>query len=87
MKKTSVFNLNHKKHSTAFFFQALFSALILAVAFLIDDVIDNVITANSHGPHQRYIILAVHTIVIFALSFVVLYILRWIFGWGDTFLG
>ena len=87
MKKKSIININHKNHNVAFFFQALFSAIILAVAFLIDDVIDNAIDSEIHESNKKYIKLGAHVVVIFLLSFILIYAFRWIFGWGDTFLG
>lgn len=87
MKKKSLVHLNHKSYHVAFFFQALFSAVILAGAFLINDVMDEIIDEDYHGSNKKYIKLAIQVVVIFVLSFIVVYLLRWVFGWGDTFLG
>jgi len=87
MKKKSLIHINHKVHSNAFIFQALFSAIILAVAFLLDDIMDGLIDEEVHAGNKKYIKLSIHVVFLFLLFLIVLYLFKWIFGWGDNLLG
>lgn len=87
MTKKSLIRVDHKRHSNAFFFQALFSALLLALAFLMDDLFNELIDESIHGSYKKYIKLSSHVLVIFVLSLILIYAFKWIFGWGDAFLG
>ena len=87
MKKRYLVNVNHKRHHNAFLFQALFSALIVALAFLVDGFLEEIVDEDYHGKNKKYIKMAIQVIVVFLLSLVLIYIFHWLFGWGDTFLG
>lgn len=87
MKKKSLVNVNHKRHHNAFLFQALFSAIVLGLAFLIDGVLEEIVDHEYHGSNKKYIKMAIQFVVVFLLTIIVIYIFYWTFGWGDTFLG
>ena len=80
-------NMNHMSHVNSFIFQAAFSSIIVALAFLVDDVLDMVLNDLVVGPSKKYIKAAIHCVFIFILTFGVIFLFRFLFGWGDTFLG
>ena len=80
-------SVDHKRLNTAFFFQALFSAIILALAFYLDQWIDELIDKNKHGKNHKHYKLLAHVGVMFVITFIVIYLMKFIFGWGNTFLG
>ena len=59
--KLPIFKLNHKHHSSAFFFNALYSAVIFAVVLVVNDLIDEYIDKNKFkNHHHKYIKLLIH---------------------------
>ena len=76
--------VNHKKFSNGFLFQGIFSALLFAIAFLINDILDELIDENIHGNNQKWYKLLCHTAIIFVLTFLVIWALFFIFGWGKV---
>ena len=86
--KFPIFKLNHKHHSSAFFFNALYSAVIFAVVLVVNDHIDEYLDKNDFKTHHhKYLKLLVHFTTTFILTFLVIYVFWILFGWGDTFLG
>lgn len=86
--KLPIFKINHKHHNNAFFINALYSAVIFAAVFVFNDHIDEYIDKNVFKTdHHKYIKLLIHFTTTFILTFLVIYVFRILFGWGDTFLG
>lgn len=83
----TIVKVNHKEHKNAFFFQALFSAIILSCGFYLNDWLDHIIKEKVHGHNKKHIKAAIHMGVIFVITFIIIYLLYYLFGWGNTFLG
>lgn len=77
-------HVNHKKFVNGVLFQAIFSALVFATAFLINDVLDEAIDENIHGKNQKWYKLLCHTATVFILTFIVILVLFVGFGWGKV---
>ena len=80
-------DINHTSHVNSFLLHAAFSAVVVAVAFFLNDIFDMVIDSYVSGSSKKYIKAVLHCVVIFILTLAVIYIFRFLFGWGDTFLG
>lgn len=76
--------VNHKKFSNGFLFQAIFSALLFATAFLLNDIFDELIDESIHGHNKKWYKLLCHTAIILVLTFLVILVLFFIFGWGKV---
>lgn len=86
-KKKTVFPLvpiNHKNRHYSFFFQALFTSLVVALAFLVDEIFEKYVTFNENNTTVKVIGQFLITMII---SLTVIYILYFCFGWGDALLG
>jgi len=81
-----VFKFNQKDMNTAFFFNALFTAVTFAIVLVFNDFIEDEYTEfkNKMTPIQKG---AIHTVVIFLFTFILTYVFRFLFGWGDTLIG
>ena len=84
LKFQPLIHVNHKKFVNGFLFQAIFSALLFATTFLINDVLDEAIDENIHGKNQKWYKLLCHTAIVFILTFIVILILYFGFGWGKV---
>lgn len=83
----SLFRLNHKNFFVAYLFQAIFTSLVFAVAFVVDDLMDIAIDENYHGENKKYIKMAANAGFLFVFVFVIIYVFHFVFGWGKTFQG
>jgi hypothetical protein len=83
----TLIEINHTSHVNSFLLQAAFSAITVALAFFLDDVLDIAIDNSTFGESNKYIKASIHCVVIFILTLSVIYLFRFLFGWGDTFLG
>lgn len=79
-----LFPINHKNRHYSFFFQALFTSLVVALAFLIDEILRKYISANESNTTVKVIGQFIITMII---SLLVIYTLYICFGWGDALLG
>ena len=80
---------NYKDHKTAFFFNALFTAVSFAAILVFNDQVDTYLEKQHYFTKDThpYVKGAIHTITILIWTFIVTYLFKFIFGWGDTFLG
>lgn len=78
-------HLDHTKHVNAFLLQSLFAALLVTFAFIFNDLLDELV--DRRAASGKYLKAVGHACVTFVVSFGLIYALRFIFGWGDTFLG
>ena len=83
----SLIRLNHQNFFVAYFFQAIFTALLFAVAFVVDDLMDIAIDENYHGENKKYIKMGANAGFLFVFTFAIIYFFHYVFGWGKTFLG
>ena len=83
----SLIRLNHQNYFVAYLFQAIFTALLFAVAFVVDDFMDIAIDENYHGENKKYIKMGVNAAFLFVFTFAIIYFFHYVFGWGKTFLG
>ena len=83
----SLIRLNHQNYFVAYLFQAIFTALLFAVAFVVDDLMDIAIDENYHGENKKYIKMGVNAAFLFVFTFAIIYFFHYVFGWGKTFLG
>ena len=85
----ALFKFNHKHRGTAFFFNALFTAVTFAIILVFNDQLDKYLEKQDyfHDDTHPYIKGGVHAISILIVTFVLTYIFRFVFGWGNTLLG
>tara|TARA_B100002019_G_C21010600_1_gene469815 strand:- start:397 stop:684 length:288 start_codon:yes stop_codon:yes gene_type:complete len=86
-KKSAFFPLipiNHRNRHFSFFFQAIFTSLVVALAFLIDEILKKYVSENESNTTVKVIGQFLITMVI---SLIVIYALYFCFGWGDALLG
>jgi len=85
----ALFKFNYKDHKTAFFFNALFTAVSFAAILVFNDQVDTYLEKQHYFTKDThpYVKGAIHTITILIWTFIVTYLFKFIFGWGDTFLG
>ena len=87
--KIPLINLNHKNHNNAFFFNALYSAVIFAVVLIFNDYVDKFLDKKKEfkDHHKKSIKVFIHFITTFILTLGLIYLFWVIFGWGNTLLG
>ena len=85
----AIFKFNYREHSTAFFFNALFTAVTFATILVFNDKVDDYLEKQHYFNKDihPYVKGGVHTITILVWTFIITYLFKFIFGWGDTFLG
>ena len=85
----ALLKFNYKDHKTAFFFNALFTAVSFAAILVFNDQVDTYLEKQHYFTKDThpYVKGAIHTITILIWTFIVTYLFKFIFGWGDTFLG
>jgi len=85
----ALFKFNYKEHTTAFFFNALFTAVTFATILVFNDKVDDYLEKQHYFSDDThpYVKGGVHTITILVWTFIITYLFKFIFGWGDTFLG
>jgi len=49
----ALIKINHSKHKTAFFFEALFAAIILSGSFYLDSWLDELIDKKIHKKKKK----------------------------------
>lgn len=78
-----LFHINHKNIHNGILFNALYSAIVFATIFIVNDYIDESIIPHlekkSYHSFTKFII---HICIIFVISIIVVYVMWWIFGWG-----
>lgn len=79
-----LFHVNHKNIHYSFFFQALFTSLVVALAFLIDEILEKYFSPNESSTTAKVIGQFLITMII---SLLVIYFLYICFGWGKALLG
>ena len=85
----ALFKFNQKHHGTAFFFNALFTAVTFAIILVFNDQLDKYLE-NQHyflDDTHPYVKDGVHAVSILIVTFTLTYVFRYTFGWGNTLLG
>lgn len=78
-------NINHKSLHNAFIFNAIYSAIIFGLLFVINDYIDdNILDKSKKNYWQK---LLIHMVIIFTITFTLVLLFWFVFGWGKTFFG
>ena len=77
-------NINHKNKNIAFFFHALYGALVITIAFIINSSLDKIIDKNRSKKLNPYLKTFIHFITILIIAMIVIYILYYLFGWGNA---
>tara|TARA_B110000305_G_C19068035_1_gene460274 strand:- start:65 stop:307 length:243 start_codon:yes stop_codon:yes gene_type:complete len=71
-------NLGRKNYLGAFFFHSIYAAILFALVFTIDDLLDSKYGKNKNIIRKGLI----HSVSIFVFSVIILFILWFGFGWG-----
>ena len=86
--KIPLIRVNHKNHNIAFFFNALYSAIIFAIILTFNDYIDQFLDKKALKDHyKKSIKVFIHLMITFIFTIGLIYLFWFIFGWGNTFLG
>ena len=85
----AIFKFNYREHTTAFFFNALFTAVTFATILVFNDYVDKYLEEQHYFTPDThpYVKGGIHTMTILVWTFIVTYLFKFIFGWGDTMLG
>tara|TARA_B100001248_G_C27024812_1_gene293682 strand:+ start:48 stop:335 length:288 start_codon:yes stop_codon:yes gene_type:complete len=75
--------INYKNRHFSFTFQALFSSLVVALAFAIDTLLQSALDSS----HNIFVRILIQFAITFLISISVIYIFYLFFGWGDALLG
>lgn len=76
--------INHTKIENAFIFNALYSAIVFGLLFVVNDYIDKYImpTLENDFHYKSATKLIVHILIIFIVTFIIAIIMWLLFGWG-----
>ena len=76
--------INHAKLETAFVFNALYSAIVFGLLFVVNDYIDKyILPALENDFHYKSATkLIVHILIIFIVTLIITFIMWLLFGWG-----
>jgi len=78
-----IFSGNHGNCNYAFFLNALFSALVFATLFIINDMIDDYLEKFNLLVNKKHSYkLGIHFVVHIVFFMVVLYLMHFFFGFG-----
>jgi hypothetical protein len=85
----ALFKFNYKHHGTAFFFNALFTAVTFAIILVFNDQLDKYLAKQHyfHADTHPYVKGIVHAMIILIVTFTLTYVFRFVFGWGGALLG
>ena len=79
-----IIKIDHGNYQNAFIFNALYSALIFSVLFVVNDIVDDTILKNKKQYGYK---LLIHASITFVFTYLLVLIMWYIFGWGKTFFG
>jgi uncharacterized membrane protein YhaH (DUF805 family) len=71
-------DFDRKNYLGAFLFHSIYAAILFALVFIVDDILDSKYGKNKNIIKKRFI----HSLMIFIFSLVLLFILWFVFGWG-----
>ena len=80
-----IIKIDHGNYQNAFIFNALYSALIFSVLFVINDIVDHHILDKMKKQYGYKLL--IHASITFAFTYLLVLIMWYIFGWGKTFFG
>ena len=82
-----LFNLDMKNLNNSIIFNGLYSALLIAIMFFVNDLVDESILPrlSKQKKSTRKIKLLIHMAITFTVSVILVYIMWHIFGWGKAF--
>ena len=82
----ALIKINNKNIATAFFFNALFTAVTFAVILVFNDYIDDELKhiKKKLSPPVK---LTVHTLIILIFTLGLTYLFKFVFGWGNALVG
>jgi hypothetical protein len=80
-----IFKIDHGNYQTAFLFNAFYSALIFAVLFVINDMVDDYILDKTKKQYGYK--LFIHGIITFIFTYLLVLGMWYVFGWGKTLFG
>ena len=82
----ALIKINNNNPTTAFFFNALFTAVTFAVILVFNDYVDDEfkdIKEKLSVPVK----VTVHTLIILIFTFGLTYLFKYVFGWGNALIG
>jgi len=77
-----LFRVDHSYWHTAFFFEALFSSIVITLIFIFDDILSKYVENKKMERWKKYML---HMAVIFMCTLVSIYTLCILFGYGEAF--
>ena len=80
-----IIKIDHGNYQNAFIFNALYSALIFSVLFVINDIVDHHILYKMKKQYGYKLL--IHASITFVFTYLLVLIMWYIFGWGKTFFG
>ena len=80
-RSRSLFNPNHYDYRIAFFFEAVFSSLVITFTIMFDDFIMHRLEKYNLKHWQKYMI---HFMTFFVTILFLIYSLHFLFGYGEA---
>ena len=82
----SVIKINNNDMTTAFFFNALFTAVTFAVILVFNDYVDDEFKDFKESLSTP-VKVTLHTLIILIFTFGLTYLFKYAFGWGNALIG
>lgn len=85
----ALFKFNYENRKTAFFFNALFTAVTFTIILIFNDQVDKYLEKQKyfHEYTHPYLKGLVHGICILFITLIITYLFYYVFGWGNTLFG
>ena len=81
-------HIKHENIKIAFFMNAVYSALLFGILFVLDDEITLLLNEKKiTGKKRNLYRLLIHFTLISIITFIVTYFFKLLFGWGSIFIG
>lgn len=81
VKIRPLININHSYWHTAFVFEALFSATVFTLTFILDDMLTDYVEKHNVPLWKKYL---VHLLAIFVIALMSIYMFCILFGYGEA---
>lgn len=84
----ALIHIKHTNVNVAFLINAIFSSVLFGTLFVIDDIItQNLNKKNVKGKTRHIYRFVLHFFTISFITFFLVYLFKYIFGWGSIFIG
>ncbi len=84
----ALYKVNHNNPSIAFFFNALFTAVTFSVILVFNDYVDDYLHKLELQDNIKPVVKGgLHALLILVFTFLLTYLFRYLWGFGDSMIG